>query len=227
MKEMTKRVVTDNFDLKPDAVVLGQGEYPKGQKQLQLLHHTPNLVICDGASKMLAKDPQLKPTFIIGDGDSISPDVKETYADIICLCSDQETNDQTKAVMLCKENGWRRVIIMGATGYREDHTIGNVALLNTYREMGMEVYTMSDYGTFFPVVGELELHCTPGRQLSFFALTSEPFSVSGVLYPFTDRSFKALWEATLNQAVDPIVKLSTQQPVLVYVANEIKPSSNQ
>ena len=40
--------------------------------------------------------------------------------------AEQETNDLDKAIRLCRERGWGDLVVVGATGLREDHAIGNV-----------------------------------------------------------------------------------------------------
>ena len=69
------------------------------------------------------------PDIIIGDGDSLCPEYRELYASLVHHNPDQETNDQTKAVHYLYARGMRRIAIVGATGKREDHTIGNISLL--------------------------------------------------------------------------------------------------
>ena len=59
---------------------------------------------------------------------------------------DQETNDQTKAVNYLMEKGFRRIAIVGATGRREDHTLGNISLLMEYMRMGQKYVMYTDYG---------------------------------------------------------------------------------
>ena len=79
-----------------------------------------------------------QPDIIIGDGDSLSETNRLKYADLIFHNPDQETNDQTKAVQYLLSKGKRKIAIVGATGKREDHTIGNVSLLMEYMRMGAE-----------------------------------------------------------------------------------------
>ncbi len=92
----------------------------------------------------------------IGDGDSLCDAYRQQYATLIHHNPDQETNDQTKAVHYLHAQGMRRIAIVGATGKREDHTIGNLSLLIEYMRLGMEVRTYTDYGVFVPCRGHIE-----------------------------------------------------------------------
>ena len=68
----------------------------------------------------------LKPTIIIGDLDSIDTKIKEKYSHIIIEILDQSQNDLRKALNWLNKKKCSNITILGATGLREDHTIGNI-----------------------------------------------------------------------------------------------------
>ena len=128
----------------PEAVILANGEYPTHVLPLKILEEAKFVVCCDGAANEYILRGHT-PDIIIGDGDSLSPENKTRFSDIIHHIADQETNDQTKAVHFLQEKGYQRIAIVGATGKREDHTLGNISLLLDYMKSGMEVRTVTDY----------------------------------------------------------------------------------
>ena len=136
----------------PEAVILANGEYPTHVLPLKILEEAKFVVCCDGAANEYILRGHT-PDIIIGDGDSLSPENKTRFSDIIHHIADQETNDQTKAVHFLQEKGYQRIAIVGATGKREDHTLGNISLLLDYMKSGMEVRTVTDYGVFIPASG--------------------------------------------------------------------------
>ena len=115
----------------PEAVILANGEYPMHVLPLKILEEAQFVICCDGAANEYILRGHT-PDIIIGDGDSLSPENKTRFSDIIHHIADQETNDQTKAVHFLQEKGYRRIAIVGATGKREDHTLGNISLLLDY-----------------------------------------------------------------------------------------------
>ena len=134
---------------KVDAIILANGDYPSADVPVQLLKEAPYVVCCDGgANEYIEKG--YTPDIIIGDGDSLSEENRRLYADLIHHNPDQETNDQTKAIQFLLSQGKKRIAIVGATGKREDHTIGNISLLMEYMRMGVEVCMYTDYGVFVP-----------------------------------------------------------------------------
>ena len=114
-----------------DAVVLANGEYPASPLPLKILAEAPYVVCCDGGADEYIRRGHT-PDVIIGDGDSLSDENRRKFGHILHRISDQETNDQTKAVNFLLAQGKRRIAIIGATGKREDHTLGNISLLIDY-----------------------------------------------------------------------------------------------
>ena len=109
----------------------------------------PYVVCCDGGADEYIRRGNV-PDVIIGDGDSLSDENRRKFGHILHRISDQETNDQTKAVNFLLAQGKRRIAIIGATGKREDHTLGNISLLIDYLRAGADVRTYTDYGIFIP-----------------------------------------------------------------------------
>ena len=121
----------------PEAVILANGEYPTHVLPLKMLEEAKFVICCDGAADEYILRGHT-PDVIIGDGDSLSSEYKQRFSSIIHQIADQETNDQTKAVRFLQEKGYREIAIVGATGKREDHTLGNISLLLDYMKSGMD-----------------------------------------------------------------------------------------
>ena len=95
----------------PEAVVLANGEYPTAPLPLKILKEAKFVICCDGAANEYIAQGHI-PDIIIGDGDSLSSANKERFFSIIHHISDQETNDQTKAVYFLKEKGFHKIAIL-------------------------------------------------------------------------------------------------------------------
>lgn len=181
-----------------DAVVLANGEYPTHAFAQQLLRQTPYVVCCDGAAnEYICRG--FTPDAIIGDGDSISPDNRERFAATFHPVADQETNDQTKAIRFLVAQGKRRIAIVGATGGREDHTLGNISLLMEYAREGIDVRMATDHGLFTPATGTCVFPSHPRQQVSIFNFGAQGLLAEGLAYPLSD--FTSWWQGTLNESV--------------------------
>jgi len=202
------------FDFQPDTVILGGGEYPTHPLPLSLLQNAPRVQCCDGASAEYIRRGNI-PWRIIGDCDSISDEIRRQYADRVVVIPDQDTNDQTKNVIYARDHGFKRIAIVGATGRREDHTIGNISLLTEYHKMGLDVRIYTDHGMFVICNGSTDFGVRPGTQISIFNWKAHGFSSSGLKYPIFD--FDALWMGTLNEATEDVVSIKAEGVYVVFV----------
>lgn len=207
------------FSFTPQAVVLGGGDFPHHPLPLRLMQQTDRLVCCDGsANPCLANG--IVPWRIVGDGDSLSPEVSRHWADRIRLSPDQETNDQTKAVDYLAGKGVERIAILGASGRREDHTLGNISLLMEYQRHGLEVRIYTDYGVFIPCSGDCTFRCPEGTAVSVFSFGAKDIRSEGLAYALYD--FSALWQGTLNHSTAETFTIHAEGDYLVYLAYENK-----
>ena len=197
-----------------EAVIVAGGDYPTSEQALQVLHNAPYVVCCDGAADRYIAAGKV-PDAIVGDGDSISAYNRTKYATLLHIVAEQETNDQTKAVRFLLEQGKRRIAIVGATGRREDHTIGNISLLIEYARAGAQVRSFTDHGVFIPCNGDTTLKCRKGQQVSIFAITAKNLSAEGLLYPIYD--FTNWWQGTLNECTGEQFTIHAEGEYLLFV----------
>ena len=199
----------------PEVVILANGEYPSHELPLRLLAEAEFVVCCDGAANEYISRGHT-PDVIIGDGDSILPEYKERFSSIIIHMADQETNDQTKAVRFLQAKGYRRIAIVGATGKREDHTLGNISLLVDYMKSGgMQVRTFTDYGVFIPVSDSQTFASHPGQQVSIINFGAKGLKGEGLAYPLSD--FTNWWQGTLNETTEDRFSIQCEGCYLVFI----------
>ena len=200
--------------------ILCDGLFPSEPYPLYLLDSAPGVVCCDGAlSKLLAHNPSARPLAVVGDLDSLSEELRAQYSALIVRESEQDDNDLTKAMrwVLRTHPEVSEIVILGATGLREDHTIGNLGLLMEYTrlfDLGERKVTMvSDYGTAFAITDTCDLHLGEGRRFSLFSADNTlRISSEGLQWPTDEVVFDAWWKATLNRTVSPIVSLRFNHP---------------
>jgi thiamine pyrophosphokinase len=189
-------------------VVLANGDFPTHPIPLSLLEKAETIVCCDGATQKLCLYGK-EPNYIIGDMDSISPELFNRFKERIVPSFCQETNDLTKAIRLCAEKGFRHVHILGATGGREDHTLANISLLLDYAQF-LKVEMITNTGIFIPLFTEHEVATVPGMQLSIFSLDPEvSLQAAGLKYPVDQVRFDSWWKGSLNEATGTTCRFRT------------------
>ena len=204
----------ETMTTKFDAVILANGDYPTSSLPLEILSKTSFVVCCDGAVNEYIRRGGM-PQAIIGDCDSLSEDIKASNSDIIHKIDEQEYNDLSKTIKFLASIGKRRIAIVGATGKREDHTLGNISLLIEYMRWGMDVTMYTDHGMFIPCHGDRTFTSTSGQQVSIFSFGATGFHAEGLVYPLHD--FTNWWQGTLNECLGENVTIHAEGDYLVYL----------
>ena len=199
-----------------DAVVLAAGDYPVRLPLRELLGTHPRVVCCDSAGGDFVEREGRAPWAVVGDLDSLPADARSALGECVVHVAEQESNDLSKAVHYAVSQGWRRLVILGATGRREDHTLGNISLLVEYLREGLDVVMATDHGVFVPC---RDKYVSPavavGTQVSVFSFGSKGLQSTGLRYPLHDLS--NLWEGTLNETTEETFCVAAEGDFLVFV----------
>ena len=209
-----------------DAVVVANGAFPKHETLLRILHRTPHVIACDGAAETLLNAGfTAQQITVIGDGDSLAPRLKRQLHFI--SISEQDYNDLTKATRyVCTQykqtrpqqtaNRRLRIAYLGATGKREDHTLGNIALMvHYYNHFNVQPFMLTDEGIFIAAHGDCSFDVTPGQQISIFNFGCQQLECQGLRWPI--YPFETLWQGTLNEAVHSVVQIKADNSYLIYI----------
>lgn len=203
-------------------VIICDGSFPRTEYPRYLIRTADFIICCDGALKKFIRNSKAifgterLPDRVIGDMDSLPESLRKKYSDIIVKIDEQEHNDQTKAFRWAMENleGLESITILGATGQREDHTIGNISLLMEYARMydlegaGIQVQMITDHATVVAVTDTVEMDCGEGRQISIFSPDNTlKIKSEGLRWKTDDVVFDNWWKATLNRAVQDNIRL--------------------
>ena len=212
-----------SYDNTAVTVILADGEAPSHEVPLSFLRYAKTVVACDGAWRTAVKKGRI-PDAVVGDGDSLSSD---DLAELERLCvpvfadSEQDTNDLCKAFRYVMRSGTAgRIVILGATGKREDHSIGNIFHLADFAEVHPDVRIVTDSGTFEPLMPpgrEWDCDSGVGRPISVFATHPDTVMTSdGLKWPLNGVRFDALWRGTLNRIVSARFSIRTDRPVIIF-----------
>ena len=212
-----------------NAVILGAGDFPAKPYPRLLLEQADVIVCCDGAAAAFYRyfRDRRRPDAVVGDMDSIPSRLRALYADRLVPVSEQETNDQTKALGWLLEHypSLESVTILGATGKREDHTVGNLSVLMEYaRTRGLDglstpsIRIVSDYTESFAIRDTATLYVGEGRGISVFSPDNTlTIKSSGLQWPLDEVVWDNWWKATLNRASADAVTLAFSHPSVALV----------
>ncbi|MCW1734463.1 thiamine diphosphokinase [Anaerorudis cellulosivorans] len=207
----------------PDAVIIANGNYPTHEIPLSYIEKATYIVCCDGAANgFIARGGH--PNAIVGDCDSISEENKIRFADIIHPDPDQFTNDLTKSVQFCVQQGMENLIIVAATGKSEDHALGNISLLAEYMYYS-NVAMITDYGIIFPIHSPTTFPSFRGQRISFFCIDRTEVTLHGLRYPLDKAVLTNWWQGTLNESLGDAFSIETWGRTLVFCGHYPAPAS--
>jgi len=195
-------------------VIVADGVFPAATEPLRILHEADYIACCDGAAAALL-EYGMEPGVIIGDMDSAPEEITHRFSKRLVVDVDIEKNDLTKAVEWCWRHGAVSVNILGGTGKREDHTLGNISLLANYGKM-LTVNLITDTARIFPIYKSCTIDTFPGQKVSIFSLDSNvKVSSEGLMYPLNNLTLDSWWTATLNSATGSCCTLTFQPARLI------------
>lgn len=228
------------------AIIVGAGSFPRKEYPRYVVSQADHVVCCDGAlATWLRVSPHIfgqerLPDAVVGDLDSLAPALQKKFADRVFHISEQDFNDQTKSLRFVLEHYPEvdEIHFIGASGKREDHTLGNLSLLMEYakaldsritpsdplskgladalapyrgRKLDMDIIT--DNCTILAYTDSFSLAVGEGRKVSIISTDNTlRIKSKGLQWQTSDVVFDSLWKATLNRATEDVISLTFSHP---------------
>ncbi|MGC8915981.1 MAG: thiamine diphosphokinase [Thermoanaerobaculum sp.] len=174
------------------------------------------LLAADGGANHLAQ-VGLKPHFVVGDLDSIRPEVRAWMGeDRIVPRPDQDHTDLAKTLEFALEMGATSARILAATGGRLDHALENLGILGRFApRLACEI--REPHQRIVPVFREATFPVEPGATVSLMPLEPCPrVWTDGLYWPLAGEPLSLLTRTSLsNRAVAAQVSVRVEGGVLL------------
>jgi len=116
--------------LNSPSVLIANGKKPTNKIIIDIIKDAKNVICVDNGYE-LASELNITPSVVIGDLDSVNQ--KKIDKDVLIIKEeDQNTNDLEKAFNYCQKNKIENIILVGATGERDDQNIANILISLEY-----------------------------------------------------------------------------------------------
>ncbi len=191
-----------------------------GEKIEDLKIDADDFVICaDGALNFLSKK-NITPNLIVGDFDSLGfvPENSIQYP------TDKDLTDGEIALLKAKELGAKRVKITCAGGFRDDHFLGNLALLEIAENIGIFAVVETQYSEIYLVNDSIKIDALKNTFISLIALEKSVIAYSkGLKYEYNNT--KLIRESTLgisNVAISDKIELKVESGKVLLIVNKTK-----
>ena len=198
---------------KSPVVILANGVFPTHLIPLEILKNAGTVICTDGSANALAK-LDLSPHVIIGDLDSIDPDYE--FHGLEIHDPKQENTDLEKALDWAVMNGIESVILLGATGLREDMTVANHYILFDYIEK-LNIKMITDHATITCHSGQRSFDSFPAEVVSLFPQRfGTVVSTTALKYPLNEMVLDPSARAISNQSIGATFSVDASEPILVF-----------
>lgn len=182
------------------AIIVADGDVQSGTAVRRALHPFQDasaLVIAADGGALKAARLGLKPSVVVGDGDSLEPDRAEELRrgglDVIVHPAQKDESDTELAVREALARGADNIVIVGAFGGgRLEHSVANLLLLTLPELSGMDVALVDGPSTVRVIggsgPGQLTITGDVGDYVSLLAFSErvEGVTTSGLRYPLTE-----------------------------------------
>ncbi len=167
----------------------------------------------------------ISPTHIVGDFDSIEPEVISYYRNhtqipIREFNPVKDASDTEIALRLGIELGMKEIWILGGTGTRLDHVMANIQSLKIASNADVKAYLLDSHNRISLLEEDVELlqEKAYGKYFSLFSLGGkvEGLTIRGAKYPLTNHTLEPYDSLSVsNQFASEFVKIEFKSGTII------------
>ena len=206
-----------------DWLIVANGE-PISASKLIALAKNKRTVILDGALNDVIG--MLLPAVVLGDFDSISPDLLLTLEDsestILIHAPDPNATDLEKALRYVISFEPKSIHICQATGRRLDHTLYNLRLLKKFHDQCREIFIISDTEKMVYLQNEsVTVSAESPQPLALLSFPEAYVTSHGLQYDMDDYQLAfAKQESVSNTLLNQQATIDVKGDALLIVSHE-------
>lgn len=164
----------------------------------------------------------ITPHLIIGDFDSVDPSLLLRFSSTPALSypQDKDFSDMELALQEALRFHPKKIILLGASGNRVDHTLANLFLLLKHPEL---VSIETETETLYAITGIYKHSFRPGQTLSFFSLNGEARGVTttGLKWNLQNATVDSHFYSLSNEVLDKEVEIQIGAGKLLLVIQHV------
>ena len=193
------------------ALIVGNGE-PPSRELFAACAREADLILCADGGANTASAYGFTPDYVVGDLDSVSRQSKATLAADRLVLVDPEGNvgtDGQKVLNHAVALGVTEAVLVGFTGRRTDHLLGNLSLLKTFADR-LTLRMVDDYCDIRLIDRCIRLRADLGQKISLCPLdgAAEGIETFGLKWPLRCESLiPGVREGISNEVVDNPVEI--------------------
>ena len=191
-----------------ESVIIANGEFTITDRITSVLQSTARIVCADGGANHLVPT-EFTPDLIIGDMDSLLPSTQKKYyeVEIIKDISDN-TTDLMKAVDHEISFGIDKIVFLGTTGNRSDHSMASFSLLKQYAPY-VDISILNNFSEIDFIRKSITFDSPLGRKISLMVMSgSSAITSQGLKWELNGESYAFSPFGISNEVISSPVTLT-------------------
>lgn len=191
--------------------------------------HPCELIIAVDSGLKFFYEQGLIPDYIVGDFDSVKPEILHYFQSleqkkpvILQFQPEKDETDTELAMRTAIEKGSKMIHLLGATGSRVDHMMGNVHLLGAAMKQGVECWMVDKHNRMRMIEYGITLKQQEqyGNYVSLFPFTEQVrgLTLTGFKYPLDHYTLECYHSLGVsNEIVEAKAEISFDEGVLLVI----------
>ncbi len=188
-----------------------------------------DFIVCADGGTRYALLMGIVPDIVLGDFDSLTPDVKAVLEGTDCQISsfpkEKDMTDTELALQCCLDQHPEEIVLMGTLGTRIDHSLSNILLLFGVPD-GVRVKVINEQNEIMLLKKKLTFSGAPGDLVSIIPLSYELKGVStrGLKYMLRDDTiFLGTSRGVSNEMADSEAMIEIKEGIALVIKAWEKP----
>lgn len=203
-------------------LIIGSSELPLKKRIGYLASRSDCIIAADGGANQCYQH-KMRVDYIVGDMDSIKPEVLEYYKVRATIIErpDQNTHDLMKAIQFAATLKPQIIRAIGVFGKRFDHSMANLLAMQSMN-LTIPIEFHEQHGWLQILHTDHKLHIPIGTTVSLFSfLPVNGLSLFGFKYLLQDKDYPNGFNGLSNETTHPDPTISIKQGSLfLYIVNE-------
>jgi thiamine pyrophosphokinase len=204
-------------------VIVSGGKPPSKELLTKEIRSNAFLIAADSGANCLY-EYNLLPNLLLGDFDSIDRKVLEYFEKNNCIIdiypTEKDFTDTEIAVKKAISMKPNEIVLLGCTGSRVDHLLGNIGMLKICLKNGVNAYIVDENNVIRLSNATTSLNGVVGQIFSVQAYGDEVIglTIEGAKYPLNNYNLKIGESVTIsNEFVSNVVKLKFKAGTLMII----------
>lgn len=204
-------------------IIVSGGVPPTYELLKEEINDNSHLICADSGANCLY-EYNIVPDLIVGDLDSIKKEVLEYFKDkhvkINEYPPEKDYTDTEIAVDAAIKSGTKKIVLLGSTGSRIDHMLGNLGLLLRCLKQGVSAIIRDEYNTIMISDKSLTIKGAKGKTFSLQAYYNNlhDLTIIGAKYPLKDFYLQVGDPVTIsNEFLDNEVTITFSKGIVLII----------